>query len=60
MPYFRCPACGLLAHVAAGDPPAIECTRCGALGNQVALEPIEESLRLTSDPPQRTEREPAE
>ena len=60
MPYFRCPACGFLAHVADGDPTAIDCTRCGALNKRVALEPVEESLRLTGQPRKRPDREPAE
>jgi predicted nucleic acid-binding Zn ribbon protein len=60
MPYYRCPACGLLAHVAADDSPAIDCTRCGALERRVALEPVEESFRLTGEPRKRPDREPAD
>jgi phage FluMu protein Com len=49
VPYFRCPGCGLLAHVATEDSAAINCPRCRALQHQVQLLPVEESLRLGED-----------
>jgi hypothetical protein len=30
MPYFRCPDCGLLAHIVWRGPAAVHCSRCRA------------------------------
>ena len=50
MPYLRCLACGLLAHVITADAAPIRCSRCWALDREVQLVPIEESLRYVERP----------
>jgi phage FluMu protein Com len=46
MPYFRCPSCGLLAHVGRDGSAEIDCARCrSALEKHVQMLPLEESLR---------------
>jgi phage FluMu protein Com len=53
MPYFRCPGCGMLAHMATEDSASITCPRCRALHQDVQLQPVEESLRMVDEPPAR-------
>jgi hypothetical protein len=45
MPYFRCPVCGLLAHVTTNDSTPIPCSRCRAPKRAAQLIPLDESLR---------------
>jgi phage FluMu protein Com len=60
MPYFRCPSCGLLAHVNGDHTAAIHCARCRALQKDVRLLPLEQSLKQIDRPPERPYKPAAE
>jgi hypothetical protein len=51
MPYFRCPNCALLVHVAADDSAAVGCSRCRVqLQEELDPAPREELVGMTGRP----------
>jgi phage FluMu protein Com len=49
VPYYRCPSCGMLAHIAGDGAAPITCPRCRAIQKEVQLLPVEESLQLAPE-----------